>query len=238
MVRNMARLNSDDIGLCALLMTAFFLVIQVVIGAVMVIVKPGEGILISQGILVFAAGILTVIFTLSNFSLNFACVIRYGRTRREALMGSLGLSALEGLLCLVLATGYSLLERYLFSHLWRVLAGKAAVVITRTGMQWPGALEREQTLLVEDFGFLPWWALPLIILGCLILGLICGTVLLRFGVRGIWFFVGICWLPSICLNLFPELEGMWLQAGIAAGAVALAGIAWSVRFLLHAPIKT
>lgn len=234
----MIRLNRGDFVLCAGVLTGAFLLLELVIGGVMLVRKPDEGILVSQGLLSLTACFLILGVTGRNLFVGFNCGLKYSQTRRAVLQGTLGLSALEGLLCAGLAGALEWTERHLCTILWQVLAGKAAVVVHSTPeIVFPEGLDPARVLLVEDFRFLPWWGPALIVLGGLVAGICTGATAQRFGTRARWMPVALCWMPTICLNLFPRLENFLLQVGLAAAAGVLALVVWSFWSLLHAVIQ-
>ncbi len=234
MIRNQVRLHRRDFFLCAALMTGVFLVAELVIAAVMLLRKPNDSILVMSGVLgVLAAG-LVVLYTNMNFSTRFTLSLTFSQTRRAALLGTLGFSALEGLLCTGLALGFSWVERHLCTRLWQVLAGKSDLFIQQ-GLEMPQG-DPSSFLMVRDFSFLDWRVIPLVVAGCLGIGVVMGAVVQRFGNRGMWCYVALAWAPLLLSSLGVNINNPLLLGAAAAVAVVLGG-GWAIWSLLHATVR-
>lgn len=96
----------------------------------------------------------------------------------------------------------------------------------------------DNPLLVEDFS-LDWWWFPLLAAAAVLLGLIIGAVILRFGRRGGW----TIWCIWMLCCFVPQLGGAtllsdWLEYLAVLAVLFVAGLfVWSVWYLLRAPIK-
>ena len=198
-----------------------FLVIQFIISAVMLLLRPEESILISGTLLPFAGGFILFALTQRLVLVDFQNGVRMGRTRRKMLGLTLALIGADALLVSLSALLLPWLERTLCIRLWALLARRpgAAVMVKAPGggQLWD-----------------PWWLAPLILLAGLLLGFLLAALTQRFGPRSYL-------LPSLlylCLIFLPQAE--WLRDVrllLPAALLLAAGVAWSLWSLLHAPVR-
>ena len=192
-----------------------FLVIQFIISAVMLLLRPEESILISGTLLPFAGGFILFALTQRLVLVDFQNGVRMGRTRRKMLGLTLALIGADALLVSLSALLLPWLERTLCIRLW--------------APSYDAGLLR-----VEDFGLDAWWLAPLILLAGLLLGFLLAALTQRFGPRSYL-------LPSLlylCLIFLPQAE--WLRDVrllLPAALLLAAGVAWSLWSLLHAPVR-
>lgn len=242
MLFSLFSLDRRNCGLLCGGLLGIFLVIQLILCAVMVLLRPEESILISGGIL-FPLACLTLAEVVQlNVSVHFQNGVRMSRTRRAMLGAALKLSALETALTAALCTALVFLERTVCIQLWALLAGRPGAVIMKNnpggGHPWEPIFDTG-VLRVEDFAFFSPETGLLIVLAGGVLGLVCGAFYLRFGTAGVFFtwipFWAIVlwdiWLPESYAAVFSSIRFPLLAVLLAAGAV------WSVRYLLRAPIR-
>ena len=214
-----------------------FLVIQFIISAVMLLLRPEESILISGTLLPFAGGFILFALTQRLVLVDFQNGVRMGRTRRKMLGLTLALIGADALLVSLSALLLPWLERTLCIRLWALLARRpgAAVMVKAPGggQLWDPSYD-PGLLRVEDFGLDAWWLAPLILLAGLLLGFLLAALTQRFGPRSYL-------LPSLlylCLIFLPQAE--WLRDVrllLPAALLLAAGMAWSLWSLLHAPVR-
>lgn len=236
MLKKVIRFNLDDLLLYLGVEGGIFLLIQLVIGGVMVLAKPGDGILICSIILPIVAGILILLSGVTHVTVTFEQALRFGQTRRRALGLTVGLMAFEGVCALGGAALLALVERYLGPPLWAWLVGKGHWVVDYPG-DW-GALE--DCLVLNSFQ-LDWRYYPAVLAIALGGGIIGGAIIQRFGTKGAWIlwriWMAACFVPQMLgENVFAI--GAWNQYMIVAGAIFGAGcLVWSVWSLAHAVVK-
>lgn len=112
-----------------------FLVIQFIISAVMLLLRPEESILISGTLLPFAGGFILFALTQRLVLVDFQNRVRMGRTRRKMLGLTLALIGADALLVSLSALLLPWLERTLCIRLWALLARRpgAAVMVKAPG---------------------------------------------------------------------------------------------------------
>ena len=236
MLKKVIGLNLDDLLLYLGVEGGIFLLIQLVIGGVMVLLKPADGILISDILLPIVAGILMLLCGVTHVSVTFDQALRFGQTRRRALGLTVGLMAFEGVCALGCAALLALVERYLGPPLWAWLAGRGHWVVDYLG-DW-GALE--DCLVLSSFR-LGWHYYPAVLAIGLGGGLIGGALIQRFGSKGAWILWGVwmagCFVPQLLgENVFAI--GAWNQYMIVACVVLGIGcLVWSLWSLFHAVVK-
>ena len=236
MLKKVIGLNLDDLLLYLSVEAGVFLLTQIIIGAVMAISKPMDGILISGIILPIIAGLLALLAGVTHVTVTFDQALRFGQTRHRALGLTVGVMGVETAFALALAVLLSVVERYLGPPVWAWLAGRDHWVV-----DYPGDLgELEDCLVLNSFN-LNWWWYPVILLIGLGVGLIGGALIQRFGTKGAWVLWGVwmaaCFIPQL-LGGEVFAIGDWNQAMIGASAVLGIGcLIWSLWSLLHAVVK-
>ena len=236
MLKKVIGLNLDDLLLYLSVEAGVFLLTQIILGAVMAISKPMDGILISGIILPIIAGLLALLAGVTHVTVTFDQALRFGQTRHRALGLTVGVMGVETAFALALAALLSVVERYLGPPVWAWLAGRGHWVV-----DYPGDLgELEDCLVLNSFN-LNWWWYPVILLIGLGVGLIGGALIQRFGTKGAWVLWGVwmaaCFIPQL-LGGEVFAIGDWNQAMIGASAVLGIGcLIWSLWSLLHAVVK-
>lgn len=236
MLKKVIGLNLDDLLLYLGIEGGVFLLTQIIIGAVMVVSKPMDGILISGIILPVIAGILAFLSGVVHVTVTFEQALCFGQTRRRALALTMGVMIFEGVCALGAAALLALAEWYLGPPIWASLAGRGHWVVDYQG-DW-GALE--DCLVFNSFS--PDWRLyPVILLIGVGGGLIGGALIQRFGTKGAWALWGLwmaaCFIPQIMGGEVFAI-GDWNQYTIGAGVVLGIGcLVWSLWSLFHAVVK-
>ena len=218
-----------------------FLVLQTIICAVMVFLRPEESVLFTGAIFPPALGFCLVFLGIQNVTGAFEDGVRMGRTRREMVGTVLKLAlfqlALAGLFCAALI----FLERFVFTQLWALLAGRPGAVLMEEapggGNLWQPIFDTG-VLRIEDFS-LPLWMDPIILLGSSLLGFVVGAFCRRFG--GSWALV--IWLPIwagiLGRNILEDGAYDSFLTWLPLGLLLLLGIGfvWGMWSLLHAEVR-
>jgi hypothetical protein len=215
MLKKLIILNKSDFLLCGGGVLGIFVLAELLTNGMALL--AGEEVLMVSGMLsLFFSAVLSFFVTAANIYITFPQTVRYGATRKRAFRLTMELVGVEALLTLVLAELLTLAEQTLGMKLLRSIVG--------------GSLEVDSLLP-------NWWWFPLALLLGIALGVIAGTVCLRFGRKGFW----VLWVLWMLGGFFgPHLP--WSQFGIAVGlisvlgAVALAALIWAVVSLLHMAI--
>ncbi len=250
MVRKFIRMNWGDLAVACAVVAGAFLLIQLVIGGVMLLRRPENGVMISGVALPVVAGFMIFAVTTGNVMISLPMAVQLGRTRRQALGLTLSLAAAAALCAMALAFVLARLEAQFAPGLWKAMSGALTVTVGTEGRSVPApdpegmagaAFGPEGELFLLDFSHvLPWWGWPLIALGAIAAGLIIGAVLDRFGIKGLWgiyalFFGGML----IVQRLDWRSHAMdWLNLPAVLTVLAAAALAWSVWSLLHTVIKS
>ena len=86
---------------------------------------------------------------------------------------------------------------------------------------------------------LPLWAWFAIPLAAIAMGALCGTILHRFGKKGMWalwaLWMSVCFVPQILDSYLDRLPDLTLL-GIGSGAALVLAFGWAVWYLLRAPV--
>lgn len=240
-LKNLIRINQDDLKLFAGVLGVVFLLVHVVTAFAVKFSGEGRSLLLSGAILPFVAALLVLIATAGHVYTTYLHGVRMGQTRKGsmALMG--GIALFEGVFAMILSAALNALERAFAPSFWMWLAGAERVVIGRESMVvYPQGYVRGDTslLAIEDFSLAwHWWLL--LLLGGMALGLIIGAVLDRFGSKGATFLWLFYFGAIIGQNLLPwkthEVTNILFPALIIATA---AGLIWSVLSLLRTTIRS
>ena len=244
MLKKLIRLNIDDLWLCCGVPAGLFLLIHLVTAGVLLFGKANTSLLLSGTALPIAAGIILAITAMSHVIITFPQALSYGRTRKNAMKLWLGVAGFEGICGMAVAALLTILERLAAPGLWLLLSGKNTLVWGINGQAIPepgfGAEAIpvvSDSLFVEKF-VLDWWWFPAILTAALGLGLILGTVIQRFGRKGVWglwaVWMLVCFAPQILPWDRYEITN-WLFP--LAGALAAVSLLWSLWSMLHAVVK-
>ena len=208
MTKKVIALNLDDLWLVWGVPTGLFLLIHLITAVVLVFFHADTSLLISGALLPICSGILMLIVSTAHTGFSFFQALRFGQTRRRALAQCMGVILFEGGCSLALISLLTALEHWLAPKFWMFLTGSQSLVWGIRGYAVPDSALADSTvslpnhtLFIEDF-FLSWWWFPVILLGCMALGIIIGAVTARFGRRG-------------RLDPLGNLDGLLLWASIA-----------------------
>ena len=257
--QKLVKLNLDDLALYLAVEGGLFLVIQIIIGCVMHFGRPDTSVTVACILFPIVGGFTALVAGISHVGVSFDQALRFGQTRKRALVLTLGLCAFESAFALGLGGLLALAERFLCVPLWARLCGMNGWVMGRSGVMEfavsPGydapitgkVFENmagelvplpEKTLIINTFT-LDWYWWLLIFALAVGGGLIVGAVLQRFGGKGGWIIWGICFAPMILSQLLPwktyEITN-WLIPLLAV--LFIAGFLWSLWSLLHAVVKS
>ena len=259
MMKKLIKLNLDDLALYLAVEGGLFLVIQIIIGCAMRFARPDTSVTVSCTLFPIVGGFTALVAGISHVGVSFDQALRFGQTRKRALVLTLGLCAFESAFALALAGILAVVERFLCVPLWAQLAGMNGWVMGRSGVMEfaasPGydapitgkVFENmtgelvpvpEKTLIIEDFT-LDWYWWLLIFALAVGGGVIVGAVLHRFGGKGGWFIWGICVVPMLLLQIFPQELVSSVELAVPVLAVLfVAGFLWSLWSLLHAVVRS
>lgn len=226
MLKKVIRFNAGDFAVIAAAAGGLFLALQLIINIVMLTVRPDTVPTLCGVLVPIILGFILLIFFMSNLVVNFDFLLRCSVTRARAL-GSL-------LLLLVLEAAEALALSLLLTQADRLIA-----------RAWVAA---RPVLGVEEFA-LPLWGVALGYLAVLLLGLVSGAALQRFGRKAFW----VLWAGWMAIALLASSSDWWealfhgtVLAGVAnapavalalGGAAVLAAAGWAVWTMLHACVR-
>lgn len=241
MLKKLIRLNLDDLLLWLAVEGGLFLVIQIIIGCVMRFGRPETSVTISCVLFPIVGGVLGVIAGSVHIVFSFDLALRFGQTRRRALGLALGVISFETAFAMALGGALAALERLLAPTLWARLAERDGWAMGNLmpipeDMLVNGVPVSKKILLIEEFT-LDWCWWPLIFGASIVIGVIVGALLYRFGSKGGWVIWGICVAPMLLSQLLPKgiLTAGWLIPLLTV--LLLAAFLWSVWYLLHAVVR-
>ena len=237
MLKKLIKLNLDDLALYLGVEGGLFLLIQIVIGCVMYFGRPTDSITVSCILFPIVGGFCALIAGISHVGVSFDQALRFGQTRRRALGLTLGLASFETVFALALAAVLTVVERVLCVPLWARLAGLRGWRLAMDII--PGGGRRPENILLVDTFSLDWYWWLLIFVLAVGGGMIAGAVIQRFGAKGGWFIWGICVVPMLLLQIFPqELVSSAESVVPVLTVLFVAGSLWSVWSLLHASVRS
>lgn len=242
MLKKLIRLNLDDLWLTVGVVGFFFLLIHLGTAVVLHFFFASEhsSLLLSGVVLPIVSAIVIAILSLGHTMLNFTTAVKFSQNRQRALGLTLGLVGFEALCSMGFAALLALLERAVAPRFWMWLTGADGLSIGRGGHSFL-LTAGDNPLLVEDFS-LDWWWFPLLAAAAVLLGIIMGALILRFGRRGSWvllvLWMAICFAPQLLPWDASWFTLPWQYMAVGGGIIVLAGLTWSVRYLLRAPIKS
>lgn len=242
MMKKVIKLNLDDLFLYLGVEGGVFLVIQIIIGCVMYFGRPGTSVAVACVVYPIVGGFTALAAGVSHVGVNFEQALRFGQTRKRALVLTLGLCAFEAAFALALGALLALAERFLCVPLWARLAGMNGwamgnIMPVPEGTTVNGALVSEKTLLIESFT-LDWYWWLLIFAVAVTGGIIVGALIQRFGSKGGWIIWGICFAPMILTQIFPRQLSNSVELIIPLLVLIFAaGLLWSIWSLLHAVVR-
>lgn len=242
MLKKLIRLNLDDLWLTVGVVGFFFLLIHLGTAVVLHFFFASEhsSLLLSGVVLPIVSAIVIAILSLGHTMLNFTTAVKFSQNRQRALGLTLGLVGFEALCSMGFAALLALLERAVAPRFWMWLTGADGLSIGRGGHSFL-LTAGDNPLLVEDFS-LDWWWFPLLAAAAVLLGIIMGALILRFGRRGSWvllvLWMTICFAPQLLPWDASWFTLPWQYMAVGGGIIVLAGLTWSVRYLLRAPIKS
>lgn len=242
MLKKLIRLNLDDLWLTVGVVGFFFLLIHLGTAVVLHFFFASEhsSLLLSGVVLPIVSAIVIAILSLGHTMLNFTTAVKFSQNRRRALGLTLGLVGFEATCSMGFAALLALLERAVAPRFWMWLTGADGLSIGRGGRSFL-LTAGDNPLLVEDFS-LDWWWFPLLAAAAVLLGIIMGALILRFGRRGSWvllvLWMTICFAPQLLPWDASWFTLPWQYLAVGGGIIVLAGLTWSVRYLLRAPIKS
>lgn len=229
------RSSWDDFAVCTGVLTGFFLVAHIITAVVLAFFFDGTSLMISGMILPIVSAFLIVLYSVSYSGFQFSHLVRFGCTRRRALALTLGCEGATALLCMALSALLTGLERLAAPVLWQALSGCDGIDYARNG-QVLVETHLSNALFIEIFA-LPLWGWFAIAIGTVAVGTLCGTILQRFGKKGMWvlwvLWMAVCFVPQIFdLHQLVTLP----MLGTGGGLALVLAFGWSVWYLLRAPV--
>ena len=226
MLKKLRRLNLDDLLLWLAVEGGLFLVIQIIIGCVMRFGRPETSVTISCVLFPIVGGVLGIIAGIVHIVFSFDLALRFGQTRRRALGLALGVISFETAFAMALGGGLAERDGWAMGNLMPI----------PEDMLVNGVPVSKKILLIEEFT-LDWYWWPLIFGASIVIGVIVGALLYRFGSKGGWVIWGICVAPMLLSQLLPKviLTAGWLIPLLTV--LLLAAFLWSVWYLLHAVVR-
>lgn len=231
------RNNWDDFAICAGVLAGFFLVAHIVTAVVLAFFFDGTSLMISGMILPIVSAFLILIYSVSYSGFQFSHLVRFGCTRRRALALTLGAEAATALLCMALSALFTGLERLAAPALWQAITGCEGVYYGVDG--WVTLDDVTSNALFVEVFSLPPWGWFAIAVGTVAAGTLCGTILQRFGRKGmavLWvLWMLICFIPQIFNSYLDHLPDLTMVGG-AGGVALLLALVWAIWYLLRAPV--
>lgn len=226
------RSSWDDFAICA----------GVLAGALLLSLLPSilfssPPLMISGLILPIVSAFLILIYSLSYSGFQFSHLVRLGCTRRRSLALTLGAAAAVALFCMLLSALLAWLELSLAPSLWQAITGCDGVYYGRDG--WVALDNVSPNALFVELFVMPLWGWFVIPLATMAAGVLCGTILHRFGKKGMWalwaLWMSVCFVPQILDSYLDRLPDLTLL-GIGSGAALVLAFCWSIWYLLRAPV--
>ena len=231
------RSSWDDFALCAGVLAGFFLVAHIVTAVVLAFFSDGTSLMISGMILPIVSAFLILIYSLSDSGFQFSHLVRLGCTRRRSLALTLGAAAAVALFCMLLSALLAWLELSLAPSLWQAITGCDGVYYGRDG--WVALDNISPNAPFVALFVMPLWGWFVIPLAAMAMGVLCGTILHRFGKKGMWalwaLWMSVCFVPQILDSYLDRLPDLTLL-GIGSGAALVLAFGWAVWYLLRAPV--
>ena len=242
MLKKLIRLNLDDMWIALGVVGGLFLLLHLGTAVVLHFFFASEhsSLLLSGAVLPITSAIVIVILSLGHSLLNFTTAVKFSQNRRRALGLTLGLVGFEAACSMGFAALLALLERAVAPRFWMWLTGAQYMTIWRSGQVRQDDSSWATTLFVENLS-LDWWWFPLLAAAAVLLGVIMGALILRFGQRGssvllvIW--MAICFSPQLLPWDASWFTFPWQYLAAVGGIFGVACLGWSVWYLLRAPIK-
>lgn len=243
MLAKLIRLNRSSFGAILVVVGGIFVLIHLISALAVHFLKPDVFPLVSNVLLPIFSGILIVIYSIAHCYFSFEEEVRFSCTRRRALGGVLALLVLEAAVAFALSALLARLEELFAPALWAALSGAPGYELGAEAPavpEWAAGLEQSGPLFVEHVSY-PWWALPLVALGCILLGLVAGAALQRFGRRAGWTLWGFWMVIAIGQSQVPweQLAGAGVlpALGLSSAAALVILSLLSLWSLLHASIQ-
>lgn len=218
MLLKMIKLNRKELKQSITMLVGFALIYEAIIVAVMIFLRPPDVPLVLEGILSMIAIIYIMFSTTGISSITFTHGVRMGATRRQMFWTSMGLISVQALLLWLLVRGLTFLDEVVLMGLWNWITPNIEVL--------PFEI------------FTEWWMLPLIFIAVILVGLILGALILRFGLAGNnGFFFGF--FGFLFLNTTGTLTAVLtshIGISILIGGIAILFI-WSIWQYFHCSIR-
>lgn len=232
MLKKYCKINASDFAASAIVLAGIFLVTHIITLIALALTHEHSSVLLSGALLPISSGFILGVVALSTILLAHDLNQTFGCTRRRSLALIFGQLLTELVMCLVLCWGFTALEKTLFPTLWKTLFHFDQLQFSDSSTFAPAQLAN--VLFIEDFS-LSWFWPVLILLGAMILGIVAGTIIRRFGGKGGW----SIWLFFMLTMFFITdlTHSPWFPVILTVGAVLLVlAFCWSIYELLHSPV--
>lgn len=229
MIRKAIRFNLDDLWVILGVVGGSFVLLQLVEGIVLLAAPLNTVPTLSRVLLPLVAGFLSLVICGIHSNVTFEFMLRYSVTHRKALAGTLGCMAFETVAAFALAGVLMVLEQPIV-RLWLRILPEIR----------PGRGSYDAMRIVPMHIMLPIMAAAAV--GVILVGLIAGAALHRFGRKAFWVLWAICVGSGALSSAIPWeriFNGTFFGGGaIVVGVVLLlAGTVLSIRHLLHASVR-
>lgn len=217
MVGKVIRWNWDDFVLVAAVQGGLFIVLELVVGIILLTVRPDTTAAMGGILLPVVGGIFALIASVNTPTVLFDLIVKSSVTRKRALLGTVSM--------MLLLTAETMLLGWLL--------GKADVLIARAWVEHLPWLET-----VEFEGVLPLWIWALAAVGITLFGLGGGAALQRFGLKAFWVLWG-AWMVLMLLSSQIDWDALFgMPATVPLLAVAAVGLGgWGCWSLLHGSVR-
>lgn len=237
MLNRYIKANRSDFWSFPLFMGIMFLVMEVIFTIIVVGFHEHSAPLVGGAVTMFAGMIYLLLAMVGLITTYFDIFLSFGRTRKQALGLVIRLAAIYTALCSVISILLLKLEKLLLPGIWAQLGGFSEVQFGSLSL--PEGSTFPAGLLMVDPIPLPWWIVPLLFVGVALISFVAAALVRCFGGKAGWTLYLIFIIGMLSFNhLNPLLHQLLPILVLGLIVFLVAGLIWSVRFLLHTPYKS